>query len=57
MIDDEKVLKERLQQIEICDNLAQYHQGADVILSFKDRFSLSGDFSALEKIVQSVCQI
>lgn len=56
MIDGERVLNERLQQIRICANLSQYHDGAEVILSFKKSFSLSGDFSALEKLVLSVCQ-
>ena len=44
----------RKVQIEICANLNQYHEGAQVMLKMKDWFELKGDFSDIEKIINSV---
>ena len=54
MLDDEKTFASRKHQIKICSNLSQYHDGASVMLQMRDLFDLSGDFSVLEKILQSV---
>ena len=55
MLMDRKVLAERITQIEICADLDQYHNGAEVMMDMKSLFNLTGDFSAMEKILQSVC--
>ncbi|XP_067936896.1 E3 ubiquitin-protein ligase RNF213-like [Watersipora subatra] len=47
------LLKEREQQIKMCADLSQYHKGAKVILDFKKNFELTGDFKAMETILQS----
>ncbi|XP_067936897.1 E3 ubiquitin-protein ligase rnf213-alpha-like [Watersipora subatra] len=50
---EDHVLKTRKQQLEICADLGQYHRGAEIILQLKKQFELTGDFTAVEKILQS----
>jgi len=51
---DANSLAQRRKQIDLCANLDQYHNGAEVMLKLRDMYKLKGDFSDLEKVVQSV---
>ena len=51
---DQKTFELRKVQIDICANLNQYHEGAQVMLDLKKLFMLTGDFSDIEKIIKSV---
>ena len=54
MIDDPRTREERSTQINICIELENYYAGANALLSMKESFQLTGDFSALEKLAQAV---
>lgn len=44
----------RREQIKMCAHLEQYHRGAKVLLDLKEQFNLTGDFSDMQKIMDSV---
>ena len=46
---------ERRRQILLCSQLDQYTEGAKVILELKSEFQLTGNFSDMDKILESVC--
>ena len=51
---EKNIYNQRKRQIDICYNLKHYHKGAKVIMELKDIFELTGDFTDLQKILQSV---
>ena len=51
---DDRRIKERLTQINRYSTLAQYEDGAHVILETKERLNLTGDFGVLERILGAV---
>lgn len=51
---DKDILSERRKQIELCSHLDQYHDGARVVMSLKEKFSITGNFDDLERILESV---
>lgn len=51
---DPPTYETRAVQVDICAHLDQYHKGARVMLQLKEMFKLTGEFTEMKKILESV---
>jgi len=54
---EKKIFSTRKRQIELFPHLDQFHSGARIMLIMKQLFCLTGDFSTIERILDSVSRI
>lgn len=51
---DRRVLEERQRQVQLCAEVDHCHNGAQTMLDMRDKFGLTGDFSDMDHILESV---